>query len=263
MKLKIMFQNYSSSTTDKGKKEGKASFEIKPPNIDTIPFDVIREPIISYLNHRDLTSLSMANKSLMESLDKNPIKRKYEIKDNIWKEYINVLKQKIYDNEELTKDDIIMINQIDEIPDDFNVKLSLDDASFLKHFINVRKIGNNFLSNCTNLMYVNLKELTKLEVIGDNFLSDCSNLLEVVLPEPKDNKIQIIGNNFLYNCINLLNIDLSNLVSLRRVGENFLYKCDRLVRKKLPLRTSIIPKRSESKKTDITSEKLDFLRRLR
>jgi hypothetical protein len=84
----------------------------------------------------------------------------------------------------------------------------------------IDKIGNYFLHNCVNLKNIIINTNFNLISIGDtDFLSDCHNLISFDTT-PLLN-VDIIGDNFLRNCYNLKNLNTDGLKNIKRIHDNF------------------------------------------
>ena len=88
------------------------------------------------------------------------------------------------------------------------------------------KIGNGFLSRCSNLTSIDLSPLSNVTSTGNRFLSNCSNLTSIDL-SPLSN-VTSIRNGFLNGCSKLESIDLSPLSNVTSIGDWFLSNCSNL-----------------------------------
>jgi hypothetical protein len=112
----------------------------------------------------------------------------------------------------------------DVIPDYF-----LNKCKFEKIILRgntIKTIGDNFLSNCSSLISLDLSGLNNIITINDFFLGNCSSLTSLDLS--KLNDITIIRFGFLYGCSSLISLDLSGLNNVIIIGKYFLAYCSSL-----------------------------------
>ena len=83
---------------------------------------------------------------------------------------------------------------------------------------NIESLGNNFMSNYTSLISIDLSQLNKLTSIGNNFMSNCSSLKSIILPK----NLTSFEYSFLYYCYSLPTLNLSNLTCLESIKSMFL-----------------------------------------
>ena len=90
------------------------------------------------------------------------------------------------------------------------------------------EVGPNFLAECCNVQYLDLKN-TALRKVGGLFAYNCRRLIAVVLPDT----VTQVGGFFLSKCVHLQHIDLKN-TALQKVDGWFAKKCSRLTTVVLP-----------------------------
>lgn len=93
--------------------------------------------------------------------------------------------------------------------------------------ISIAAIGDGFLSECDNLLFVDFRGFIQLHSIGSEFLSRCKAIKKITNLLGLD-ETRTIGNNFLYKCDALQDVNFCDLVSLVTVGDNWLSKCANL-----------------------------------
>ncbi len=88
------------------------------------------------------------------------------------------------------------------------------------------KIGNEFLSSCTELTSLEFRGFEKVTTIGDDFLIICNGLTSIDLSGLRN--VTTIGNGFLCLCIRLQSLNLRGLENVKTIGNSFLCRCARL-----------------------------------
>ena len=87
--------------------------------------------------------------------------------------------------------------------------------------------GEGFLSGCSNLTYLKLDNssntLGSLKKLGNNFLKDCSKLTSVGLSGLTG--VEEIGDDFMSGCTNMSTVDFSTFGNVTKIGDNFLKGC--------------------------------------
>jgi hypothetical protein len=91
----------------------------------------------------------------------------------------------------------------------------------------VTQIENSFLSGCANLTYIDLSPLSKLTQIDDYFLSACYSLENIDNLHVLSNVTQI-GKSFLAGCGSLQKIDISGFSKVTQIKDAFLGGCSSL-----------------------------------
>eukprot|EP00760_Papus_ankaliazontas_P039075 PhM_4_TR9477/c1_g2_i1/m.2124 len=95
----------------------------------------------------------------------------------------------------------------------------------------VSEIGDRFLEGCSALKSLDLSLLTNVSEIGDFFLSDCRSLTSLDV-SPLAN-VKVVG-GFLEGCSALKSLDLSPLTNVSELGDRFLHDCRLLTSLDLP-----------------------------
>jgi hypothetical protein len=87
------------------------------------------------------------------------------------------------------------------------------------------EIGDIFLHNYFNLIYIDLSPLSRVKTIGRWFLLDCRNLKKI---DSSPSQVETLGDDFVGNCYNLQEIDLTLLSQVKTIGHSFLRGCSSL-----------------------------------
>jgi hypothetical protein len=119
------------------------------------------------------------------------------------------------------------VSNILSIGDNFlrNSKISNNTFNELDKtlFESVNYIGDYFLSNCDNLIELELN-LPNIDKIGNYFLYKCINLKNIII-NTNFNLIEIGDTDFLSDCHNLISFDTTPLLNITQIGDNFLRNC--------------------------------------
>jgi hypothetical protein len=96
----------------------------------------------------------------------------------------------------------------------------------------LESIGANFCHSCFRLGALNAAGLTSVREIGDSFCRGCDSLVRTNFTGFR--AVEVIGENFLMNCGALRIVSLARLANLERVGDRFMYSCTSLIGIQLP-----------------------------
>ncbi len=107
----------------------------------------------------------------------------------------------------------------DDFLSNFSDLISLD----LSRLGNVTEIGRGFLYGCSGLISLDLRGLENVTTIERGFLAGCTGLKSLDLRELEN--VTTIGRGFLYGCSGLISLDLRPLSKVTTIGEHFLSDC--------------------------------------
>lgn len=91
------------------------------------------------------------------------------------------------------------------------------------------EISDQFLSGCFNLISIDISSFVNVEKIGCNFLSNCSSLQEINLGAFGSGKIRSIMAGFCCGCTSLVSVDVSPIArNCRHLPNSFFARCKNL-----------------------------------